>query len=180
MHDTERWSFWGKGAALLALLLVATVAAQARREVNDRGARLPGEWPVYGRDTWNTKYSPLAQLDRTNVAKLRVAWRWNSIDGPVIERMAHLKPGPNEFVHVVVVCDGTTLKAYVNALLADTDPQLTQSLVDSDTELAIGDHAGGGGDGANAFKGAIDEVAIYDKALALPRIQAHYAKGRGF
>jgi quinoprotein glucose dehydrogenase len=74
--------------------------APAQRGRAERAAA-PGEWPVYGRDTWNSKYSPLTQIDRTNVAKLKVAWRWNSIDNPILQRR-ELKPGPNESTPIMV------------------------------------------------------------------------------
>jgi glucose dehydrogenase len=34
-----------------------------------------GEWPSFGRDYANQRYSPLKQVDRTNVAKLDIAWK---------------------------------------------------------------------------------------------------------
>src|SRR5262249_49273404 len=37
-------------------------------------------------DLASTKYSPLAQIDRTNVATLQIAWRWSSADGFLSER----------------------------------------------------------------------------------------------
>jgi len=42
-----------------------------------------GEWRSYGGDLGSTKYSPLDQIDATNFADLKIAWRWNSIDGSV-------------------------------------------------------------------------------------------------
>lgn len=35
-----------------------------------------GEWRVHHRDFAGTRYSPLAQIDRSNVSRLQVAWRW--------------------------------------------------------------------------------------------------------
>jgi glucose dehydrogenase len=32
----------------------------------------------YGGEATGTKYSPLAQIDESNVAKLRIAWRWKA------------------------------------------------------------------------------------------------------
>ncbi len=40
-----------------------------------------GEWRSFGGDVGSTKYSPLAQIDKDNVADLRIAWRWPSVDG---------------------------------------------------------------------------------------------------
>src|SRR5262249_55142299 len=37
-----------------------------------------GEWPSYGNDGGGTRYSPLAQIDRGNVARLRVAWTYRT------------------------------------------------------------------------------------------------------
>jgi quinoprotein glucose dehydrogenase len=39
-----------------------------------------GEWRSYGGDAGNTKYSALDQINRDNFARLRVAWRWKSVD----------------------------------------------------------------------------------------------------
>ena len=37
-----------------------------------------GEWRVYGGDANATSYSPLDQIDATNVADLEIAWRWSA------------------------------------------------------------------------------------------------------
>jgi quinoprotein glucose dehydrogenase len=37
-----------------------------------------GEWRTYGRDAGNTRYAPLAQITRDNVAKLAVAWTYRT------------------------------------------------------------------------------------------------------
>ena len=38
---------------------------------------------MYGGDAASTKYSPLDQIDRSNVARLELAWRWRSPDNDV-------------------------------------------------------------------------------------------------
>jgi glucose dehydrogenase len=40
----------------------------------------PQEWPVYGNDPGGSRYSPLTQIDRTNVARLRAAWVYHTKD----------------------------------------------------------------------------------------------------
>src|SRR3989441_12168658 len=42
----------------------------------------PRDWPVTGGDPGNTRYSPLTQIDRPNVARLRLAWTYPSGDVP--------------------------------------------------------------------------------------------------
>ena len=41
------------------------------------------EWPAYAGTYASTKYSPLDQINRENVATLRIAWRWTSPDHAV-------------------------------------------------------------------------------------------------
>jgi membrane-bound PQQ-dependent dehydrogenase (glucose/quinate/shikimate family) len=44
------------------------------------GAAQADEWAAYGRDPGGTRFSPLKQIDRTNVAGLKVAWTFNTGD----------------------------------------------------------------------------------------------------
>src|SRR5438874_829014 len=37
-----------------------------------------GEWRFYGGDAGSTKYSPLDQINESNVSKLQVVWRWKA------------------------------------------------------------------------------------------------------
>ena len=64
------------GALISAIGLVSVLHAQtpARSTLN-------GEWPTYGGDLANSKYSPLDQITAANFASLKVAWRAKSPDG---------------------------------------------------------------------------------------------------
>ena len=63
-------------ASVLAALLVASGALGA--QVRGDGEQSPGEWRYHHRDLAGTRYSPLYQIDRTNVAKLAIAWSWRT------------------------------------------------------------------------------------------------------
>ena len=65
----------------LLALVVATIGSSA--PAAQRGA-VNREWPTYGGDVGGTKYSPLDQIDRRNVKRLRVVWRWESPDNAVL------------------------------------------------------------------------------------------------
>src|SRR5436305_15281268 len=41
------------------------------------------QWPVYSGDKAGTKYSALDLINKDNVGKLKVAWRWSSPDNDV-------------------------------------------------------------------------------------------------
>jgi glucose dehydrogenase len=38
-------------------------------------AQNASDWPMYNRDLATTRYSPLAQINTTNVANLKMSWR---------------------------------------------------------------------------------------------------------
>src|SRR5260370_20521389 len=40
----------------------------------------PGEWPTYNRDLAGTRYSPLTQINTSNVSQLKLAWSYNPSD----------------------------------------------------------------------------------------------------
>ena len=44
---------------------------------NFAGAAKPGEWASQARDYANTRYSPLDQINATNVANLKLAWSFS-------------------------------------------------------------------------------------------------------
>ena len=59
------------------LLVIAVVLGLRAPASAQRGAQA-GEWRYYGGDLGSTKYSPLDQIDRDNVADLEIAWRWKT------------------------------------------------------------------------------------------------------
>lgn len=60
------------------------------------------DWRSYGSDIASTKYSPLAQIDATNVQNLKVAWRWTSPDEAIREGKPDLKTFVNEATPLVI------------------------------------------------------------------------------
>jgi quinoprotein glucose dehydrogenase len=64
-----------------AVLLSATLALACARE-----RRASDDWPVTGAEPANTRYSGLTQIDRSNVARLRVAWVYHTGDQPSSHR----------------------------------------------------------------------------------------------
>ncbi len=75
----------------VALLLVcacnclAGARSSTQPATSAQGTRA-ADWASYGHDLWSSNYSPLDQIDRLNVSTLKIAWRWNSIDGFLSER----------------------------------------------------------------------------------------------
>jgi quinoprotein glucose dehydrogenase len=65
------------GPFLLALLLLPLLSATSP---GAGGSRPEREWRVYGGDTGSTRYSPLDQINRSNVGRLKVAWVFHTGD----------------------------------------------------------------------------------------------------
>src|SRR5271170_3335094 len=57
---------------LTILLLLAPVSLSAQ------AGTAYGEWPTYGGDLGNTRYSPLDQINASNFNQLQIAWRLNT------------------------------------------------------------------------------------------------------
>src|ERR1700723_4654820 len=57
--------------------LVVAVALGASPVFGQAGAK-NGEWPTYGGDLGNTRYSPLDQINADNFNKLQIAWRFKT------------------------------------------------------------------------------------------------------
>jgi hypothetical protein len=83
--------------------------------------------------------------------------------------------GVLETHHIAMVYDGASLHLYVDAVEVGQRAGGGQiAHYDSTNGLAIGSNWGAGG---ITFDGTIDEVALYDKALASTQVRAHYLAG---
>jgi len=82
------------------------------------------EWPFYGGDQGGSKYSPLDQINRANIAGLQVAWEWKTGEGP----LAEFKTTPGTFEVTPIMTGGvlylSTPYNRVVALDAETGREL--------------------------------------------------------
>lgn len=82
-----------------------------------------------------------------------------------IDHVGITTPMPEDrFVHVVVTMDGKRLTIYVDALPVGLGNNPAASAPDPSTAFSWG----------SGFKGYLDELAFYDKALSGTRIKAHF------
>ena len=82
------------------------------------------DWPVYLGDAAGTKYSPLSQINRTNIKQLEVLWKWKVGEKP----LPALGVSPGNFEATPLMIDGvlylSTMYNRVVALNAETGAQL--------------------------------------------------------
>src|ERR1700690_4585311 len=63
---------------ILLLLTLAIVLSVSAGRVQAQQGAVNGEWRYYGGDAGTTKYSPLNQINASNVKQLQIAWRWKA------------------------------------------------------------------------------------------------------
>ena len=72
------------------LVVIALLACtQGASGTQGTSGTLKGEWTHYGGNAASQKYSPLDQINKDNVGKLTIAWRWASPDNAVVEANPH-------------------------------------------------------------------------------------------
>jgi quinoprotein glucose dehydrogenase len=96
--------------ALIASCFVTTFASSAN-------AQAAGEWTAYGRDASGTRFSPLTQIERGNVATLAVAWTYRTGEMDVATR----KPAKLEATPLMV--DGTLYLSTPLGRVVALDPE---------------------------------------------------------
>lgn len=69
---------------VLLLLAVGFSAFRLQSKPKSSG----DEWPAYGRDGGGSRYSPLAEINRQNVAQLKVAWTYRTGAAEIKERVS--------------------------------------------------------------------------------------------
>jgi quinoprotein glucose dehydrogenase len=63
--------------AMLTTLLLVSCAAE---HLPDPASDPVADWPYYGGDAGGSRYSPLTQINKSNVAELKVAWEYHTGD----------------------------------------------------------------------------------------------------
>jgi quinoprotein glucose dehydrogenase len=100
---------------------LVTAVALTLWTVGGRAADGNVDWPAYAGDKASTKYSPLDQISRRNIANLKVAWRRSGS----IEELRAAFPGaqaPANFQHTPLVVDGLLYMSTAVGAVAALDP----------------------------------------------------------
>jgi len=113
-------------ATMTHLLRAATVGlalftASAIDVGTQTGAGRSGEWREYGGDKGSTKYSPLDQINRGNVGRLRIAWRRPAVADELRERIPGLTFG-NSFRSTPLMIGGVLYASNGIGLIEAFDP----------------------------------------------------------
>jgi quinoprotein glucose dehydrogenase len=109
------WARRLKALLMTAAIFAAGIGAQSSRQV---------EWLYYGGDQAGTKYSPLADINASNIQRLHVVWQWKHWETPLKE----YGTTPGFFEATPLMIDGvlyvTTPYNSIAALDAETGREL--------------------------------------------------------
>lgn len=100
----------GVAAAATAVLVIFS---HTQSRISHAAAKPQSDWPVYGGDSEDNHYSPLTQINKSNVSKLQLAWTFDSGEtggietSPIIVGNILYTYTPSK---TVVALDGTTGK----------------------------------------------------------------------
>ena len=109
----------------MRLLRATVLVIAAAAIVGARGPNADKDWPAHGHDAGAQRYSPLKQINTTNVSNLRLAWTY---DTPAPVAPSQERPAPRQSAATPLVIDGVmylgTMYNRVVALDAETGKEI--------------------------------------------------------
>jgi quinoprotein glucose dehydrogenase len=124
------------GVAIFACVATVPLAqAQSQIETGAATARIADTgWPNYGRDPGGMRYSPLKQIDASNVSKLKVAWTYRT---GVLEQLGDLKRNAT-FETTPILVDGRLFLSTPLGQIIALDPETGAKIWEFDPKIDIG------------------------------------------
>ncbi|MDZ7614640.1 MAG: PQQ-binding-like beta-propeller repeat protein [Flavobacteriaceae bacterium] len=124
--------FWHirMSSAAFYLIFPLIFGCQDNQNFSERTAK---EWPVYLGDKQNSHYSPLEQINTTNVQKLKVAWEYSTGDADSLGG-SQIQCNP---IIVDGILYGTSPKLKVFAIKAATGKEIWRFDPSVDTDLSM-------------------------------------------
>src|SRR5215831_6398834 len=105
--------------AKLATIWIGATAISARISAAGPSDGVVADWPYYAGDAGGSRYSQLAQIDRSNVAQLQVAWEYHT--GDVSDGSDNRRK--SEFETTPIVVDGTMYLTTPFSRVVALDPE---------------------------------------------------------
>jgi quinoprotein glucose dehydrogenase len=99
--------------AVVAIVLFALVSLSWPQ------ANIKADWPAYGHDPGGSRYSPLTQINRENVSRLKIAWTYRTGDINIEARAS----GKAAFEATPILVDGTLYLSTPFSRIIALDPE---------------------------------------------------------
>ena len=115
-------------AAIVLGLSITTAAQAAETDTNSESV----QWPHYANDLGSSKYSPLEQINASNVDQLEIAWMWDTPDNLIFENDTRATAG--EYKSTPIMVDGVLYVSTSLGLVAAVNAQTGEQLWQFDTQ----------------------------------------------
>ena len=115
------------GGVRLILLALGVAGLSVTGAAAQTGRAVSSEWTYFGGTRAFTRYAPLDQIDRTNVARLGVAWRRPAVDPALIRPFPELEPSGYLRATPILV-DGVLYASNAVGLVEAFDPGTGETL----------------------------------------------------
>jgi quinoprotein glucose dehydrogenase len=109
------------GRALERSLAAAAAAILVASHASAQTGTRNGEWRSYSGDVAATKYSPLDQIDKSNVARLTIAWRRPALDASIVAAAPSMRPA-RTFRSTPLMIDGVLYGSNAVGFVEAFDP----------------------------------------------------------
>ena len=117
----------GQTARLVVLAALAVVGLIPTGAAAQSEAGASSAWPYFGGTRAFTRHAPLDQIDRSNVAGLRVAWRRPAVDASVTGAFPELEPS-GYLRSTPILVDGVLYASNAVGLVEAFDPGTGETL----------------------------------------------------
>ena len=109
----------------IPLLISITLLLSCIPATNDLDSNSRADWKHAGGDHSSAKYSPLSQINASNFASLKLAWRWKSADILLPEGVGY---GTADYRAIPLVINGTMYINTNHGMVAALDPKSGEEL----------------------------------------------------
>ncbi len=80
----------------LRIVIVASLTLATYAPAEQTGSAASGNWSRYAADQAGTKYTPLDGINAKNFDHLEIAWRWDTVDQPILDANPDIWTNRNE------------------------------------------------------------------------------------
>src|SRR5258707_2442174 len=123
----ERHRMVRRFALVVVTAATVMVLASVARMAETPAGTANGEWRYYSGDNGSKKYSPIDQINKDNVARLKIAWRRPALSPEFAAANPQIRPA-NNFRATPIMVNGVLYASNAVGLAEAFDPETGKTL----------------------------------------------------